>query len=94
MPFICSTLERQNDLLLTDVVMPGMSGIELANAIRELDPSMPIVLASGYSEETLEGAGAEFAMLRKPFDPRSLSQAIETALRQVQLGSKRRASSG
>jgi PAS domain S-box-containing protein len=85
---------EQVDLLLTDVVMPGMSGIELANAVRERDPTMPVVLASGYSEEILEGAGAEFAMLRKPFDSRSLSEAMELALRQDQSGGQRRFSVG
>jgi two-component SAPR family response regulator len=44
---------------------------------------MPVVLASGYSEEILEGSGAEFEMLRKPFDAASVNRAIESALRRV-----------
>ncbi len=68
------------DLLLTDVVMPGMSGVELANEARKLRPSLPVVLASGYSEEILERSGADFEILRKPFDGRSLNLALEAAL--------------
>ncbi|HET9429458.1 MAG TPA: PAS domain S-box protein [Allosphingosinicella sp.] len=69
------------DLLLTDVVMPGMSGIELAHAVRKRFPAIPVVLASGYSDEILGGSGDEFEMLRKPFDAASVSRAIDKALR-------------
>ena len=72
------------DLLLTDVVMPGMSGVELAQKVRERDPMMPVVLASGYSEEILQGSGAEFEMLRKPFDSTSVMSAITAAVRQIE----------
>ena len=74
--------DRPIDLLLTDVVMPGMSGIELAHEIRRRFPAIPVVLASGYSEEIIEGSGDEFEILRKPFDAGSVSRAIERALRQ------------
>jgi PAS domain S-box-containing protein len=72
------------DLLLTDVVMPGMSGIELARKVRERMPHLPVVLASGYSEEILEGSGADFEILRKPFDGHSVAAAIEAALQQTE----------
>ncbi len=71
------------DLLLTDVVMPGMSGIELAHAVRRRHPAVPVVLASGYSDEILQGSGDDFEILRKPFDSGSVSRAIEKALRQA-----------
>jgi FixJ family two-component response regulator len=64
--------------------MPGMSGVELAQKVRGRDPMMPVVLASGYSEEILQGAGAEFEMLRKPFDSTSVMSAITAAVRQVE----------
>ena len=71
------------DLLLTDVVMPGMSGIELARAVRSRHPAVPVVLASGYSDEILQGSASDFEILRKPFDAGSVSRAIENALRQA-----------
>ncbi|WP_106640736.1 hybrid sensor histidine kinase/response regulator [Allosphingosinicella vermicomposti] len=71
----------QLDLVFTDVVMPGMSGVEFAQWIREHSPEMPVLLASGYSEEVIEGVGAEFPMLRKPYGAEALSKAIVDALK-------------
>ncbi len=67
------------DLLFADVVMPGISGVELAHAVRQLKPDMPVVLATGYSDEILSGAGADFEILRKPYDTQSLGKAIAAA---------------
>jgi PAS domain S-box-containing protein len=68
------------DLLFTDVVMPGRSGVELARLARERDPSLPVLLASGYSEEIVGAAGAEFEIVRKPYDVGLLDSAIGAAL--------------
>ena len=57
-------------LVLTDVTMPGMSGLELAARIRERDAAVRIVVMSGYSEELLEGRSAwehKDAFVAKPF---------------------------
>ncbi len=67
------------DLLFADVVMPGISGVELAQAVRRLKPDVPVVLATGYSDEILSGAGAGFEILRKPYDTQSLGKAIAAA---------------
>ncbi len=64
------------DLLFTDVVMPGMSGIELANRVRKEFPDLPILLASGYSEEVVRGAANKFRMISKPYGLASVSQAF------------------
>ena len=69
------------DLLFADVVMPGMSGIELAAKARERTPGLPVVLATGYSDEILGGTAADFEILRKPYDGPSLGTAILTALK-------------
>jgi PAS domain S-box-containing protein len=71
------------DLIFSDVVMPGRSGIELARLVRAGDPAMPVVLASGYSEEIVAGAAAEFQVLHKPYDARSLGAAIAASLQRV-----------
>ncbi len=67
------------DLLFSDVVMPGLSGIELARAARESVPSLPVLLASGYSDEITEGAGADFGFVRKPYDAEQLGEALREA---------------
>ena len=70
-------LERQEiDLLFTDVVMPGMSGLQLASQMRERSPDLPVLLASGYSEELVRGAAASFEMISKPYGLAELGCAI------------------
>ncbi len=64
------------DIVFSDVMMPGMNGIELAREIQRRRPAMPVILTSGYSEIlTREGAG-EFELLRKPYSIDSLSAAL------------------
>jgi CheY-like chemotaxis protein len=71
------------DLLITDVVLPGMSGVELARQLRTRRPELPVVLASGYPDEeagdimALSGSGFHF--LRKPFTPDELLKVIGRA---------------
>ena len=67
------------DLMLTDIVMPGQSGIQLANQVRKIRPNLPIVLVTGYSDEMLEG-GVDYPFIAKPFTATELKGAIETAL--------------
>lgn len=67
------------DLVLTDVVMPGISGVELARQIRENHPQVPVLLATGYSDELLK-RGSEFAVLGKPFGAADLSKAMTAVL--------------
>jgi len=63
------------DLLLTDHMMPGMSGMQLAAQARRLYPSLPILIASGFAE--FAGlAAAEWPRLRKPYSLDDLSDAL------------------
>ncbi len=67
------------DLVFTDVVMPGASGVELATSIRRRRPGLPVLLATGYSEELLK-TDHDFRVLPKPYDGRSLIEAMAAAL--------------
>ncbi|HKP62962.1 MAG TPA: response regulator [Polyangiales bacterium] len=70
-------------LLLTDVVMPGQSGVELAARLRERFPELPVLYMSGYANEIVakQGFGNETGgFLPKPFTPEALRQAVGTAL--------------
>jgi CheY-like chemotaxis protein len=64
------------DLVVSDIVMPGaMNGVELAYAIRERHPKLPVILASGYSKAAEQAAHA-FAVLRKPYQLNELSRVM------------------
>src|SRR5271170_6545203 len=73
------------DLLLSDVVMPGMSGIDLALAIRQNIPSCKILLFSGQSATVdlladAGEAGRDFAVLNKPIHPTDLLARVSQTL--------------
>ena len=72
------------DLLLTDVVMPGMSGCELAMALRHRRPDLRVLFLSGYTEEavTRRGAVAGATFLSKPFSPDALATKVRQVLNQ------------
>lgn len=79
------------DLLLTDVVMPGLSGAELAERLRDEFPQMAVLYVSGFTRDDLEAApnGSEpFDLLPKPFHPDELVARANAAI----LRSRRRES--
>ena len=68
------------DLLLTDVIMPGMSGRALAEALSPQRPEMRVIYMSGYSDGVIAKHGivnAELAILRKPFSKDELMRSVE-----------------
>jgi len=72
------------DLVLSDVVMAGgMSGFDVARAVRSDWPGVKVLLASGYAEDVLREEGADAALLkilRKPYNRRELARAVREAL--------------
>ena len=75
--------DHEFDLLLTDVVMPGISGLELAARVRQTYPGASILFMSGYSPD-LAGPGhalpVDTALVQKPFSEGTLLEAIRAAI--------------
>jgi PAS domain S-box-containing protein len=73
----------QLDLLLTDVVMPGISGRQLADRLKEVHPRTPVLFMTGYTDDTALRLGIETNQVRilsKPFTPDSLAAAVAEAI--------------
>jgi signal transduction histidine kinase/ActR/RegA family two-component response regulator len=68
------------DLVFSDVIMPGMNGVELAGLIRERYPGLPVVLTSGYSNVLAENAHHGFELIQKPYSVESLSRILRKAI--------------
>jgi PAS domain S-box-containing protein len=78
-----SEIEDGIDLLLADVVMPGLSGPELAEALRKHRPELKVLYMSGYVHEDLGGAmtlPSDAILLEKPFDRSQLALKLREAL--------------
>lgn len=69
-------------LAILDYVMPGMNGLQLAAAIRDRRPGMPILFASGYADEDMlkAEAGGDAPILHKPFRLDEMAGLIERAM--------------
>jgi len=76
----------QPDLVLTDLMMPGIGGAELGRRLRERWPTLPILFMSGYSIDHLrreDAADFEGVLIQKPFTPDVLVTSVAAALAQV-----------
>jgi PAS domain S-box-containing protein len=72
--------EFSADLVFSDVIMPGMNGVELAGVIRDRYPGLPVVLTSGYSNVLAENAHRGFELIQKPYSVESLSRILRKAI--------------
>ena len=69
------------DLLITDVLMPGMNGVELARRVRTLDANLPILFSSGYADVQMFGEElSDETVLKKPFRIAEAARRIKAAL--------------
>ena len=69
------------DLIITDVVMPVMGGLELAKKVLEIRPEARILLMTGYADVTVDAANSRtFPVLRKPFLPDRLRDCVRKLL--------------
>ena len=71
------------DLLLTDAIMPGKTGIELARLLVAERPNLRVIVMTGYTKETLSGMDESVDLLQKPFAPKELRERIRRSLDHV-----------
>ena len=72
------------DMVLTDVMMPGMSGVDLTSRVAERWPTLPVLMMSGYSDAEVRAKGAfgrQVSLIEKPFTAAGLLSAVESTLR-------------
>ncbi len=77
------------DLVITDLKMPGMNGIEVLRAIKVLQPEVPVILVTGYSTvdtavEAMKSGALDY--VSKPFTPEDITEKVNKALSQVRRG--------
>ena len=78
---ICRTYDAPIDILMTDVIMPGIQGPELVKSALDMRPGMRVIYVSGYTDRGLEivTADSKAAFLHKPYSLADLSQQIRSA---------------
>jgi CheY-like chemotaxis protein len=69
------------DVVFSDVVMPGMTGLEMALIIRQRHPGLPIILTSGYSHVLADEGRHGFELLQKPYSVDQLSRVLRAVTR-------------
>ena len=80
------TPEGEFDVVITDQMMPGMTGIELGQRLAPLRPKLPLILMTGYAaalNEPKVKAMGFFAMLMKPVTMQELDATLQDALKTV-----------
>ncbi len=70
------TASNRFHAVFSDVVMPGMSGVELGREIRSRFPALPVVLTSGYSNALAEEGHHGFELIRKPYSVEELARTL------------------
>ncbi|HEX5237650.1 MAG TPA: ATP-binding protein [Sphingomicrobium sp.] len=68
------------DVVFSDVVMPGMGGLRLSEILKQEQPQLPVILATGYSQEIAESGSGDRPVILKPYRLSTLSEALAAAL--------------
>lgn len=80
---ICEQVSGTISLMITDVVMPGMTGRQLAQRLQKMRPEMKVIYISGYADEELMNRGvlqSGLHFVQKPFDPQKLAAKVREIL--------------
>ena len=80
---LAALAERRFDLMLTDIVMPGLDGVALAAHASKQDPAMPVLMMTGFASEGQRAQNANGPVERvisKPFSLKEICAAVEEAL--------------
>jgi signal transduction histidine kinase len=75
--------QREVTLLVSDLVLPGLGGIEIAQRLREMRPALKVLLMSGYTDRdvgTIAGESEGMAFMQKPFTPDILTRRVSELL--------------
>jgi len=72
-------VQGELDLLLTDLVLRQGDGLQVRDAVRELQPGLPVVLMTGHPGDLITGLDPDDVVLHKPFQVSDLQQAVRTA---------------
>ncbi|MGN7123813.1 PAS domain-containing protein [Methylorubrum thiocyanatum] len=68
------------DAVFSDVVMPGMGGVELARRLKADHPNLPVILTTGYSDVLAQDDAHGFELVRKPYSAEQVARALRTVL--------------
>jgi CheY-like chemotaxis protein len=77
------------DAVFSDVVMPGIGGIALAEELRRRRPDLPVVLTSGYSHVLAQEGVHDFLLVQKPYSVEQLSRVLREAVRKGRAARRR-----
>jgi two-component system cell cycle response regulator CpdR len=80
---LAALAERRFDLMLTDIVMPGIDGVALAAQANKTDPDMPVLMMTGFASEGQRARGSAGGIERvisKPFSLKEICSAVDEAL--------------
>jgi CheY-like chemotaxis protein len=80
---LAALAERRFDLMLTDIVMPGLDGVALAAQATKQDPAMPVLMMTGFASEgqrAQTASGPVERVISKPFSLKEICAAVEEAL--------------
>ena len=68
------------DLIVTDITMPWMSGLQVTRSVRNAGLSTPILIITGHKGQQARGLGGKVAVLLKPFGPEELQAAVNSLM--------------
>jgi two-component system cell cycle sensor histidine kinase/response regulator CckA len=77
---VCARLDKPVDLVITDVIMPNMSGSEFAKELKNIWPEFKLLYISGYSNNDIGNQGPMIRLLQKPFHPGELVLKVRQLL--------------